>query len=329
MSNAAAEDRPQQQPEVPVTAPKGTPASEVRGAIEGRFSFVPSTFEEAWRFAQVIAKSKLVPKDYQGEPENVMVAVQMGLDLGIAPMQALQGIAVINGRPSVWGDLALAVVRASPLFEWIDEQISPNGEAALCRIKRIGEEPVERSFSMVDAKTAGLAGKEGPWRTYPRRMLQMRARSWAMRDAFADVLRGISIREELEDIELERKPDGSFERPRRLSTVPSSGTAPAASEAPASTQASDAPPARASDTEGREKLDLRPQEREATQPIRADGKIISRIIALMPQVDHRRGERGAAKAMMIELYDADTATKLTAEQATEFEEKLQATLRAR
>lgn len=318
MSTAAAEATPPAE-QLPA---KATPATAITGALEGRFSFVPSNFEEAWRFAQIIAKSKLVPKDFQNEPENVMVAIQMGLDIGLPPLQALQGIAVINGRPSVWGDAALAVVQGSANFEWIDEEVSADGQSATCRIKRRGNpNPIERTFTMADAKTANLAGKEGPWRTYPRRMLQMRARAWAMRDGFSDALRGIAIREEAEDVELERKADGTFEKPRRLSEVRLAPTEPAAAP-----PAEDSAPQRASDS--REKLELTPpaEAPKATGPLKADGKIISRIIALMPQVDHRRGEKGAAKAMMVELYDADTATKLTAEQAAEFELKLKAAL---
>src|SRR3546814_4979258 len=52
---------------------------------------------------------------------------------------------------------------------------------------------------MDDAKKAGRAGKQGPWSQYPQRMRQMRARAWAMRDGFADVLKGIGIAEEVRD----------------------------------------------------------------------------------------------------------------------------------
>ena len=57
-----------------------------------------------------------------------------------------------------------------------------------------------REFSMQDAKQAGLTGKQGPWSQYPRRMLQMRARAFALRDVFADVLRGVHVAEEAQDI---------------------------------------------------------------------------------------------------------------------------------
>lgn len=69
------------------------------------FSLKPRTFEEAFRFANLIATSTLIPKEFQSSPANVLIAVQLGMELGVAPMQALQNIAVVNGRPVIWGDL--------------------------------------------------------------------------------------------------------------------------------------------------------------------------------------------------------------------------------
>lgn len=171
-------------------------------ATAGAFSLVPTSLTEAMKFAELIAKSDLAPKDYKGKPENVLIAVQMGLELRLSPMQALQNISVINGKPALYGDAVLAVVRGSGQLEAIVETIDgPDNEwVATCAVKRRGEAPMTRTFSMADAKRAKLSGKEGPWTQYPKRMLQMRARSFALRDAFADVLRGINVAEELGDI---------------------------------------------------------------------------------------------------------------------------------
>lgn len=157
-----------------------------------------------WRFAVAVGKSRLAPKGFES-PEAILVAMQYGLELGVGPMQALQGIAVINGRPSVWGDLALAVCQSKPDFEDIIEAISPDGFEAKCTVKRKGRTPTARTFSMDDAKKANLLGKPGPWQQYPRRMLQMRARAFALRDCFADALKGISIREEAADYQTPSK----------------------------------------------------------------------------------------------------------------------------
>ena len=162
----------------------------------------PRNLDEAIKFSKIVAGSDLVPADYRNKPHNVLIAIQMGAEVGLAPMQAIQNIAVINGRPSLWGDAMLALVQAHPECEDVEEDdtgaISKNG-VATCIVKRKGRKPVRRRFSVDDAKKAQLWTKKGPWAQYPERMLQMRARSWALRDAFPDVLKGLGQIEEARD----------------------------------------------------------------------------------------------------------------------------------
>ena len=162
-----------------------------------QFDLSPQTFEQALTFSKYLADSDLVPKDFKGKPANCLIAMQWGMELGLKPLQALQNLAVINGRPALWGDAVLAIVRSSPLYEYVNE--SDDGETATCRVKRKGEPEQVRTFSMDDARKAGLTGKQGPWTSYPRRMRQMRARAFALRDVFPDVLRGMPVAEELMD----------------------------------------------------------------------------------------------------------------------------------
>lgn len=162
-------------------------------------AIVPQSVEEAYRLSTVVVKSGLAPSGFK-TPEQVMVAVMAGAELGMAPMQALQSIAVINGRPSVWGDGLMALARKGghQVAEWLEG----DGEkmVAHCRVTRADTgECIERVFSVGDAKRAGLWGKAGPWTQYPRRMLQMRARAWAIRDGLADVLRGVGVADEVSD----------------------------------------------------------------------------------------------------------------------------------
>jgi hypothetical protein len=175
-------------------------------------ALVPKNFEGLWRLANIMHASKMMPPGLD-TVEKVFIAVQMGLEVGLTPMQAVQNIAVINGRPLVWGDAGLALVMASGLLEDIEETVeNVNGViTATCKVKRKGVNSyIERSFSMEDAHRAGLDKKPGPWQQYPKRMLQMRARWWALRDGFADVLRGLRGREEIDEIELEPMANGSY-----------------------------------------------------------------------------------------------------------------------
>jgi len=163
------------------------------------------SFDEMARFCAAIVNSGLAPKTFQS-PEAVMVAVQHGLEIGLAPMQALYAIAVINGRPTIWGDAALAICSSHPSFLDIEETVA-NG-VATCTIRRRDRSDVVRTFGESDAKRAGLWGKSGPWTQYPARMLQMRARSFALRDAFPDALKGIGIREEVQDYSMPKQAQG-------------------------------------------------------------------------------------------------------------------------
>jgi hypothetical protein len=162
-------------------------------------ALMPQNFDGMWRLAQVMAASGMMPKNLE-RPEAVFVAVQFGLEIGLTPMQAVQSVAVINGRPSLWGDGMLGLVRGSGLLLGISETIEGEGDhtQAVCTVTRKGDmgETTAR-FGVADAKRAGLWDKPGPWKQYPRRMLQLRARAFALRDKFPDVLKGLYAREEL------------------------------------------------------------------------------------------------------------------------------------
>lgn len=161
-------------------------------------AFVPTTIDEAWRLAGALASSGMTPKAYGNDQNKVMVGIIAGAEVGLTPFAALQSIAVIGNNPSLWGDGALALIQASGLLEDMEE--TDDGNVATCRLNRKGRAtPIVRTFSMEDAKKAGLAGKSGPWSQYPARMRQMRARAFAMRDGFSDVLKGLHIAEETRD----------------------------------------------------------------------------------------------------------------------------------
>jgi hypothetical protein len=162
------------------------------------------SMDEMGRFCRAIVNSGLAPSSFQ-TPEQVMVAIQCGLEIGLPPMQALQTIAVINGRPSLFGDGALALAMAHQLWGGIEETHVAETNTAVCKvwrfIRREDKTPklTLRTFSEEDAKRAKLWGRSGPWSAYPKRMLQMRARSFALRDCFPDALRGVGISEEVSD----------------------------------------------------------------------------------------------------------------------------------
>lgn len=212
-------------------APMGTRLTRTEPSLPAPFTLVPHNLSEAMEFAKLIATSNLCPNDYRGKPADVLMAVQMGLEIaGCSPLQALQNIAVINGRPTMWGDLVLGVVRNSGLLAGIverDPQECMAKKEGRCEVVRKDDpNPVIRTFTYQMATDAGLirrSGGSGPWTTHPGRMLQMRARAWALRDGFADVLRGLRIREEEQDTEaITATPVRTM--PRRASEAKAGGT---------------------------------------------------------------------------------------------------------
>ena len=202
------------------------------GLTIGGRGFELRRIDDAREFADTLLRSGFCPPGYKSA-EAIIIGLQYGQELGLPPMQSLNSIAVINGRPSLWGDALPALVRASGRLEWIKEEIKKDAKGeldAVCIVKRRGEaEPCQRHFSQDMAKRAGLWDKAGPWKQYPWRMLQMRARALAFRDTFADVLRGFQVREEVEDIPAAATVTEAAtpERPRLLSEVPDEPAPPA------------------------------------------------------------------------------------------------------
>jgi hypothetical protein len=171
--------------------------------IKQNSGLVPSNINEAMQLAEILSKSTLVPKQFVGNPSDTFVAMQWGFEIGLSPMQALQNIAVINGRPSLWGDAMLALVQSHPEYDGHKEYVKD--DVAYCEVKRKGCDLHVSTFSKEQAILAGLwggitkSGKATAWKSYPERMLQMRARGFALRDQFADALKGLISTEEARD----------------------------------------------------------------------------------------------------------------------------------
>jgi len=168
-------------------------------------ALLPQNLDEALRYADMYSKSGMIPKEYQGKPANVLVAISWGFEVGVSPLSALRSISLINGKPAIWGDALLGICQNHPQWIGIDETSEGEGEeyTAVCVVQRqrkngeVGKTTV--TFSHADAKRANLLGKSGPWQQYPTRMMRYRARGFALRDSFADAIGGIISAEEAQD----------------------------------------------------------------------------------------------------------------------------------
>lgn len=175
--------------------------------------FVATTLQEIQAIAQTILASGCYPKNCDNINKIVMM-ILAGNDIGLSPMQAMSSITPpVNGRCSLFGDMGLALVRASGQLETFDERIEGTGDArtAFVKIKRTGYGEKEFSYSIAQAKKlvsyrfanevnpkTKLPGG-GPWHDDPDNMLQWRARWRAWRSEFTDVLNGMGGSEEADD----------------------------------------------------------------------------------------------------------------------------------
>lgn len=176
---------------------------------------IPRTIDEVGRVARAVIIAGLAPDSYKGVDDEstrakIMIGIMKGAEIGLPPLTALANIAIINGRPSLWGDGAVALIQASGKVEsWTERyegEEGVDGWTAICEIRRKGQsEPYTGKFSWGEAKRARLTTK-GPWISYGPRMLMWRARTYAMRNGFADCLSGLSIAEEMMDLPQPPKP---------------------------------------------------------------------------------------------------------------------------
>ena len=168
--------------------------------------------DAAFRFARMYLLSGLAPAAYKNE-QQIIVAMIRARELKVPYLQALEGMSVINGKIGLMGDLALALAERSGELE--DKRIRHAGEgdelSCVLELKRKGREWKQWSFSVREAKQAGIFERSAVWRQYPKRMTYYRALGFALRDEFGDVLRGMRTTEELADYPEEPKRKGKYD----------------------------------------------------------------------------------------------------------------------
>lgn len=190
-------------------------------------ALAPQSFNDVARMSSALAQAKgFVPRDLLGQPHAIAAAIMTGMEIGIGPMQSLRSIYVIDGRPMLSADLLLSLaIRGGVRPQWLHT----DAERAHLRLTRAGFEPHEHTFTIAEAKLAGLAGR-GNWTKYPAAMLRARCLSAACRAYCPDVIgSGVYVEGEIEasderDEEPQRRreePDtiegqlAEAERPRR------------------------------------------------------------------------------------------------------------------
>lgn len=140
------------------------------------------------QYARALADSGLLPTSYRSQPANVLWAMEYGDMLGLAPMAAMTGVHVIEGKPTASAGLISALVRRAGH----KLRVRGDAESATCEIVRADdpEYTFAVTFTMDDAKRANLTGKP-VWRQYGPSMLKARAITQCARDACEEALFGL------------------------------------------------------------------------------------------------------------------------------------------
>ena len=157
----------------------------------------PRNLAEAKELANTLSLANTMPNVLKKSPADVLAIVMAGAELGLAPMQSIRGIVLIQGRPTLSADAMGALVKASPKCDYL-QCTESTAKVATFKTQRKGDpEPTMLSYTIEEAQQAGLAGGDN-WRKYPKAMLRARAQSAICRLVYSDLMLGVYDPDELE-----------------------------------------------------------------------------------------------------------------------------------
>lgn len=165
-------------------------------------SFEPKDLDEAIRFSEKLATSKLVPKALQGAASDVLIVLLSGRELGIAPMASLRMLSVIEGKVVIGSEAYLAVVRAKPDCEYFRCEETTAVQATFVA-KRAGHPEQRLTWTLKMAGTARLLTKDN-WVKYPEAMLRWRCVGALARLEFAHHFAGVYTPDEEDELRTEK-----------------------------------------------------------------------------------------------------------------------------
>lgn len=175
--------------------------------------FQPSTFQEVVDLAKVLSGANIIPSALRGKPNDVAAIVLHGASLGIDAMSAIRSMHIIEGKPTLSADLMVGLAKRSPICEYFI-LVESTDEIATWETKRRGDpKPVRMSFTIAQARVAGLTGK-ATWKAYPAAMLRARGASALGRAVYSDLFAGVYDPDELETVDITPRPAVAFVTPK-------------------------------------------------------------------------------------------------------------------
>lgn len=173
--------------------------------VENQLQFIPRTMDEAWEMATWFARSGMLPKHLIGKPSDILVTIAFGRELGLSPMQAIQDVYVVHGKPGVSADLAQALCISRPEVCLYFQMVESNERIATFETHRKGNPtPTRLSYTVEEAKAAGLF-KNDVWSRFTARMLRNRAKSMLAKEVYPDLTKNVYDVDEVREIEMEQR----------------------------------------------------------------------------------------------------------------------------
>jgi len=163
-------------------------------------------FEIAGKMAVSLSKSTIVPKEYQGNASNALIAIELANRLSVSPLMVMQNLYVVYGRPSWSAQYMIAMINSSGKYDFelqFDEKNDKNGKPYSCQCwtERNGRKVTGPEITMDMAKAEGWLSKNGSkWLTMPQMMLRYRAASFFGRMNCPELTMGIYTKEEVVEI---------------------------------------------------------------------------------------------------------------------------------
>ncbi len=183
---------------------------------------MPTSLDEAWRYAQALSRTQFVPATYRGKPDDCLIAIDMAQRLGVAPLMFLQNTYVVHGKPGMEAKLVIALVNNSTLFtDPMEYEV-------------VGDDPAKDNYKVRAFATRASTGKVlyGPWidwdvvkkegwydkpgskwQTMPGLMFFYRAASWFCNLHCPEVRMGMSTIEELSDMTMPKQVESTVLAP--------------------------------------------------------------------------------------------------------------------
>ena len=174
--------------------------------IPDQSAFSIQGFEHAQRVAKMLSTSSLIPKEYQGNIQNTMIALEMATRIGASPLMVMQNLYIVHGRPGWSSTFIIAALNSCKRFSPIRFNVVGDGEEYGCTALAYdltNQEKLEGpKVTMKMAKLEGWIDKNGSkWKTMPELMLRYRAAAFFGRLYAPDIMMGMQTAEEVIDVE--------------------------------------------------------------------------------------------------------------------------------